>query len=115
MAVPGGANVMYDHVQARFPADALDDDLVAPAEHDAEAQVLRSMDAERVRRALALLAADQQEVSILRFRQMMSLQDTAESMNRSVSAIKSLQFRAIDTLRRVLGESAPKAEQHGTA
>jgi DNA-directed RNA polymerase specialized sigma24 family protein len=42
---------------------------------------------------------------VLRFGQMMNLQDTAESMGKSVSAVKSLQFRAIDTLRRLLIET----------
>jgi len=65
-----------------------------------------------VRRVLAMLAPDQQEVLILRFGQMMSLQDTAESMGKSISAIKSLQFRAVDTLRRLLAESEAEAT-HG--
>jgi DNA-directed RNA polymerase specialized sigma24 family protein len=39
---------------------------------------------------------------------MMSLQDTADSMGKSVSAVKSLQFRAVDSLRRLL-ESEPEA------
>ena len=108
-------NVLYDHVQRAIPTEVLNDDLYAPSEHDAEAQVLRNMDAERVRRTLRMLAADQQEVLILRFAQMMSLQETAETMNRSVSAIKSLQFRAIETLRQILSESGLEAEQHGIA
>jgi len=56
-----------------------------------------------------MLAPDQQEVLILRFGQMLSLQDTADSMGKSVSAIKSLQFRAVDTLRRLLAEGKPEA------
>ena len=108
-------NVLYDHSQRAISTEALNDDLYASPEYDAEAQVLRSMDAERVRRTLGMLAVDQQEVLILRFGQMMSLQETAETMNRSVSAIKSLQFRAVETLRRILEESGLETEHNGIA
>ncbi|NOG52126.1 MAG: hypothetical protein HND48_23835 [Chloroflexi bacterium] len=49
-----------------------------------------------------MLAPNQQEVLILRFGQQMSLSETAEIMGKSVSAIKSLQWRATETLRQIL-------------
>jgi RNA polymerase sigma-70 factor (ECF subfamily) len=103
-------NALYDHYQQPETSGELDEMLPAP--DDAEAQLIQRLDAERVREALRALAADQQEVLILRFSQMLSLEDTAESMGRSVSAIKSLQFRAINTLRRALSETTREAE-HG--
>ncbi|MCD4685555.1 MAG: sigma-70 family RNA polymerase sigma factor [Anaerolineae bacterium] len=96
-------NVLYDHAHQPVRTTELDDLLPAPPDMDTEVQVLRALDAEQVRAALQGLAPDQQEVLVLRFGQMMSLQETAESMGRSVSAIKSLQFRAVNTLRRELG------------
>lgn len=106
-------NVLHDHYRRATPVNQLDDD-TSPltAETDLEGDLQARLDVERVRRALAMLAPDQQEVLILRFGQMMSLQDTAESMGKSVSAIKSLQFRAVDTLRRLLAESEAEAT-HG--
>lgn len=103
-------NVLHDHYRQPHPVGDLDDDLPAPAETEVEPLLLRTLEAERVRQVLGMLATDQQEVLILRFGQMLSVQDTADSMGKSVSAIKSLQFRAIDTLRRLLGEGEA---QHG--
>ncbi len=105
-------NVLHDHYRGSPPANELDDSLLLVSEGDMESDLQARLDAERVRRALAMLAPDQQEVLILRFGEMMSLQETAESMGKSISAIKSLQFRAIDTLRRLLAESEPEAS-HG--
>lgn len=105
-------NVLHDHYRRATPVNGLDDSLPLVTEGDMESDLQARLDAERVRRALAMLAPDQQEVLILRFGQMMSLQDTAESMGKSVSAIKSLQFRAVDTLRRLLAESETEAT-HG--
>jgi RNA polymerase sigma-70 factor (ECF subfamily) len=98
-------NALYDHYQRPVATGDLDEDLPAPPEEDAEAQLMHTLDVERVQHALRKLATDQQEVLVLRFGQMMNLQDTAESMGKSVSAVKSLQFRAIDTLRRLLIET----------
>jgi RNA polymerase sigma-70 factor (ECF subfamily) len=105
-------NLLYDHYARRETAGELDDDLPIPTETTMEDEFMRHMEAERIQRFLRRLAADQQEVLILRFGQMLSLQDTAEVMGKSVSAIKSLQFRAIDTLRRLLTETEAEA-RHG--
>jgi RNA polymerase sigma-70 factor (ECF subfamily) len=105
-------NALHDHYSQSIRTTDLDEGLTVPDDTDAEAQLIEALDAERVRQALRMLATDQQEVLILRFGQMLNLQDTAESMGRSISAIKSLQFRAINTLRQVLDESAMEAA-HG--
>jgi RNA polymerase sigma-70 factor (ECF subfamily) len=97
-------NVLHDHYQRTVKTDDLGDDL--PAEADFEMQMIQEMDIERVRRAITMLAEDQQEVLILRFGQMLNLNDTAESMGKSISAVKSLQFRAVNTLRDLLNTPA---------
>jgi len=74
-------------------------------------QFFRALDIERVRRALRMLADDQQEVLLLRFSQMLNLQETADIMGRNVGAIKSLQFRAVNTLRQILGEYRMEGER----
>ena len=71
-----------------------------------------AFDIQRVRRALHLLTADHQEVLHLRFGQRQSLQETADLMGKSVSAIKSLQFRAVETLRGLLSDPKPETT-HG--
>lgn len=88
----------------QLTTDVLDEWIPAPVENDPEMQFIRSNDLERTRRALRMLAADQQEVLLLRFSQNLSLQETADVMGRNLNAIKSLQFRAVNTLRQILGE-----------
>jgi RNA polymerase sigma-70 factor, ECF subfamily len=72
-------------------------------------QFMRASQAERVREALRLLKPEQQEVLLLRFAQNLSLEETADLMDRSVSAVKSLQFRAADNLRRLLNDLEKEA------
>ena len=97
-------NLIHDHVgrQRQLPLTALEDWMPASADDDPEQQVMHTLSTERMRRALRMLAAEQQEVVILRFGQMLSLQETADIMGKSVSAVKALQFRAVQTLRSLL-------------
>ena len=101
-------NEIYRHYGKirQFPTSTLDDWLSAPSEGDLEIQFIHSVDLERARQALRLLAADQREVLVLRFVEELGLQETAEIMGKNVGAIKSLQFRAISRLRQILGESS---------
>ena len=71
-------------------------------------------DIERVRRVMRMLTPDHQEVLLLRFGQRMSLQETSELMGKSQSAIKSLQFRAVDTLRQLLNVNNEEADHVGS-
>lgn len=82
----------------------LEEWMPAPPESNPEVRLGDMVHLERVRHALRMLAADHQEVLILRFGQRLSLQETADLLGKSVSAVKSLQFRALDTLRSILLE-----------
>jgi RNA polymerase sigma-70 factor (ECF subfamily) len=53
---------------------------------------------------LAQLSDDQQSVILLRFIGEMSLQDVATTLGKTVGAVKSLQFRALASLTRLLQE-----------
>jgi RNA polymerase sigma-70 factor (ECF subfamily) len=99
-------NQLNDHYgrTRHFSTEALEEWVPASTDTDPEVQFIQTMSVERARRALRLLAPDQQEVLILRFGQSLSLQETADIMGRNIAAIKSLQFRATATLRQVLGE-----------
>lgn len=92
-----------------LPLADLEEWMPAPAETNPETQVTLFADTERVRHALRMLTAAHQEVLLLRFGQRLSLKETADIMGKSVSAIKSLQFRALDTLRQILYESDMEA------
>ncbi|MBZ0277913.1 MAG: sigma-70 family RNA polymerase sigma factor [Anaerolineae bacterium] len=99
-------NAIADHYgkEQHMPTETLEEWVPTSGDDEPESQFIRTLDMERARTAIRMLAPEQQEVLILRFGQMLSLQETADIMNKTVSAIKSLQFRAVDTLRRILGE-----------
>jgi RNA polymerase sigma-70 factor (ECF subfamily) len=82
----------------------------SPSDQYPETMLGENIPLERVRHALRMLNPDHQEVLVLRFGQRLSMKETADLMGKSVSAIKSLQFRALDTLRLILIE--PEAH-HG--
>ena len=56
--------------------------------------------------AVAQLTDEQQQVVILRFFEGLSLAETAEATGRNSGAIKSLQHRALERLRVLLGEAS---------
>ncbi|MCB9437643.1 MAG: sigma-70 family RNA polymerase sigma factor [Anaerolineales bacterium] len=93
---------------AKLPTTTLDEWLPDSGdESDPEVQFIQTLNVERARHALRMLAPDQQEVLVLRFGQQLDLQETADVMGKTISAIKSLQFRAVNTLREILGEMRP--------
>lgn len=59
---------------------------------------------EAVRAALIQLTPDQRQVIVLKFLEEWSNQEVAEALDKPVGAIKALQHRAINTLRRFLVE-----------
>lgn len=100
-------HVVDDHFRAAYrrPQEDLGhaklvDDLVPDGL--VEAEELR----QEVRRALRRLTGEQQHVLALRFGGGYSLEETAALMGRNSNAIKALQFRALQTLRRTLGAEA---------
>jgi len=99
-------NVLHDHYgkNEQLTTETLEEWVIASGDTDPEVQFMHTLNIERTRQALRMLAPDQQEVLILRFGQSLSLQETADIMGRQISAIKSLQFRAVNTLRQILGE-----------
>ena len=88
----------------RYPTVTLDEWIPASAENQPELQFIQSLRIESTRAALRTLTNVQQEVLILRFGQALSLEETADVMGKSVSAIKSLQLRAVNALRQVLSD-----------
>jgi RNA polymerase sigma-70 factor (ECF subfamily) len=52
------------------------------------------------------LTVDQQHVLALRFAEEYSLEETAHIMGKTIGAVKTLQFRALAALRRLLEEKS---------
>ena len=107
-------NLVNDHYRGRkgFTEQTLDEWLPDSPSADLESLAIRATSAEQTRRALRTLTPDHQEVLILRFAQNLSLQETADLMGKQVNAIKQLQFRATQALRRALAPSQTEAD-HG--
>ena len=98
-------HTIHDHYKGgeTFTETVLDDWLPIPTDDQPESQFMRTLRIESAQEAIRQLTADQQEVLILRFGQMLSLQETADIMDKQVNAVKQLQLRALQALRRALG------------
>lgn len=97
------AHLVADHFRRR-PVDPLPDNLPDGTSLAAEAE-------DRLRRravhsALGRLSPEQQNVLALRFGQGASLEETASALGKSVNAVKQLQWRAVEALRRTLAVEA---------
>ncbi len=97
-------NIIYDHYgeETPLPVETIDQWLTTDADTNPEVQAIRTIESERARHIIGMLAPAQQEVLMLRFDQQLSLQETADVMDKNVNAIKALQFRAVNTLRDIL-------------
>ena len=82
---------------------SLDDKPLVANEHPAEAAE-RLLTQSRLREAIAQLTEEQALVITLKFVEGMSNAEIAEIIAKSEGAVKSLQFRALAALRRVIGE-----------
>lgn len=99
------SNVVNDHLrrQYRRPVEALSDSL--PDEtSDVRMEVDLREQSRAVKTAYAKLTNDQQDVLALRFGQGYSLEETASHLKKKINAVKALQFRALASLQRLIGE-----------
>lgn len=97
-------NSLIDHYgkSQKFSLTTLDDWIPAETDINPEVQFMRQLSQEESRNAVLQLAFDQQEVIILRFGNLLSIKETADIIGKSPAAVKSLQFRALNNLRRIL-------------
>ena len=108
---------LYDHRrrQARSRLEPLEDNLneaavVAGAE-DPEELAMARLEGTRVLGALRELSPDQREVLLLRMAGGLTAPEVAEILGKTVGAVKSLQFRGLASLARVLGLRSPEQTQ----
>ena len=69
---------------------------------DVEDEVLRRLSVERVRKLCERLAPDQRDVLLLRMLSAMTVEQAAEALGKSPTAVKALQRRALDAIRRLI-------------
>ncbi|MGB1504634.1 MAG: RNA polymerase sigma factor [Acidimicrobiales bacterium] len=101
-------NRLIDQYRAeqRRPPVAHEDSHGDRAAPSAEALALAGLGSDRVATLLASLTDAQHEVVVLRLAGGLSLEETAEIVGRPVTAVKRLQARALDRLRRENPEKA---------
>jgi RNA polymerase sigma-70 factor (ECF subfamily) len=67
---------------------------------DVEEEALRRLSTERVRQLCEQLPPDQRDVLLLRMAGGLTLEETATALGKTVGAVKALQHRAVEALRR---------------
>jgi RNA polymerase sigma-70 factor, ECF subfamily len=96
-----GRLIDYYRRMARRPTADLSDNLISdlpdPSRSAEESEAARTL-----RGALSRLTDEQRDVIQFRFMDDLSLEQTAQAMNKTVNAVKALQHRALNTLSRLL-------------
>ena len=80
------------------------DEALVDGDADPVAEVEQRLATNRVRAALRELSLEQKDVIVLKFLEGLSNQEVAESLDKTVGAVKSLQHRALAALQRRLAE-----------
>lgn len=103
---------IVDHYRraGRRPAESDLDDAVVPVESNMDSSMLRRQAAQELRKAIAKLTDDQQQVIILRFIEGYRLEQVAQVMGKNANAIKALQHRALRSLANRLQRAGFDAE-----
>lgn len=92
--------------RARRPVDPVADDVLAAVggSGDPEHEALTRIASRDVRKAIAALSPDQQDVVMLRLVAGLSINEVAAAIGKKPGAVKALQVRALAALRRNLPE-----------
>jgi len=99
-------NLIADYYRRESRREAIEiDDNIPEGAAQTETAFLQHEEAARVRRAFQSLPPLQQQVINLRFGEGLSLEEVAVITEKTVGAVKALQHRAIEALRRLLDET----------
>jgi RNA polymerase sigma-70 factor, ECF subfamily len=98
------SNLVNDHLRQKYrrPTEDLEDHETLVATDDLHGTVEQNENQRAVQQAMQQLTREQQHVLALRFSQGMSIEETAQMMNKTIGAIKVLQFRALASIRKLL-------------
>ena len=99
-------NWVTDYYRSKTPPTLpLAEDLPADQEDSPSEQLAVKMSNQHVRRALSLLTPDQRQVITLKFLEDWENEAIARSMNKPLGAVKALQHRGLEALRRILNRN----------
>jgi RNA polymerase sigma-70 factor (ECF subfamily) len=110
-------NLIFDQVKSsRYQREQVTGDLVevVASARGPEQQVLDGVASEELLRCIGRLNPDQRECITLRFLQGLSVAETAAVMDRPVSAVKALQYRAVRRLARLLPDGIYEGHPQST-
>ncbi|HEY9526449.1 MAG TPA: sigma-70 family RNA polymerase sigma factor [Anaerolineales bacterium] len=99
------SHAVNDHLRRHYrrPVEALSDSLPDPAV-SVNSEVDSREQNRLIQSAYARLTSEQQHVLALRFGQGYSIEETAAHLRKNINAVKALQFRALASLQRQIGE-----------
>lgn len=101
-------NLAADHFKSgrnRFESVTEDMQLLDAQLPGPDAEVIASLTHQNMLQALTELSTEQRECLIMRFLQGMTIAETAKVLDRSVGAVKQLQFRAVRNLAKVIDDT----------
>jgi RNA polymerase sigma-70 factor, ECF subfamily len=94
----------YLRQKYRMQVDNLDDHENLPGDQMLETIADHDFTNHNLKAALLHLTDEQQQVLVLRFSMELSLEETSQAMDKSVNAVKVVQYRALAALRRLMNE-----------
>lgn len=97
-------NWIVDHYRRAPESETLKDDL--PDDVNVEESARLNLRQERVRAALGQLTSDQQQVIALKYLEDWDNEEIARAVHKPVGAVKSLQHRALERLKKLLLDEA---------
>jgi RNA polymerase sigma-70 factor (ECF subfamily) len=96
-------NWITDHYRRSLPPTVpLDAELHSEVETEPSHLTLEELERQQVRAALSCLTPDQRQVILLKYVEEWDNEAIARALDRPVGAIKALQHRALESLRRIL-------------
>jgi RNA polymerase sigma-70 factor (ECF subfamily) len=96
-------NWVTDYYRGKvLPTLSLDSVLITDSADGPHQVVADKMSGQQLREALALLTPDQRQVIVLKYLEEWENEAIAVALNKPVGAIKALQHRALESLRRIL-------------
>ena len=101
-------NLGVSYLRARRESAQLPETLIDHGSHgNPEESIQRRFEEERVREAILQLRDEQRQVIILRFVEDLDYSEVAEIMGKSVAAVRVIQHRALNALRKQVRRDGP--------
>ena len=102
-------NLGVSYLRSRREGAELPETLVDHNRHNNPEEVLHQrLEGDRVREAILRLRDEQRQVIMLRFVEDLEYREVAEIVGKSVAAVRVIQHRALNSLRKQMGRRRPK-------